>query len=98
MRWTARLLLLLLGAASADDSASLIPQARALANKGDAAGADELLVQASQLAPDDPQPLLLRGNIAAFLQRKHAEGAAFFHQSIALRPTFEAHFFLGKVS
>lgn len=79
-----------------DDVRALIQQARVLANRGDAAGADAILIQAAAKAPDDPEPLLLRGNVAAFLLKEPSAGIELFRQSIAVRPTFEAHFFLGK--
>eukprot|EP00966_Prymnesium_polylepis_P283043 6540106-Prymnesium_polylepis.1 len=95
-----RCLLLLLAAAavaaSDDEGKALLLRARALANQGQADAAEALLVEAERVMPRSPEPIMLRGNLLAFLRRKPEEAIDLYRAAIALAPTFEAHFFLGK--
>ncbi|KAL1503823.1 hypothetical protein AB1Y20_012290 [Prymnesium parvum] len=75
--------------------AALIARARALAREGDADAADELLRAASTLLPLSPQPLLLRGNLEAFARRRPEAALRLYAASLALHPTYEAHYFSG---
>ena len=74
----------------------LIAQARKVANTGDAAGADALLVQAHELSPTLAEPLLLRGNVAAFLKRDASAAEELYKASLVLEQRWDAYYFLGK--
>ena len=81
---------------SAVTTDELIAQARKVANTGDAAGADALLVQAHELSPTLAEPLMLRGNVAAFLKRDASAAEELYKASLALEQRWDAYYFLGK--
>lgn len=72
------------------------PQARLRAREGDADGAEKLLLRAAELAPSDPEPPLVLGNVAGFLRRDAAAAEQHYIRSLKIEPRWDAHYFLAK--
>lgn len=81
---------------SVDRGKAMLLQARSLAGKGQVDAAEELIVSAGELMPLSPEPLMLRGNLEAFLRRQPELALDLYRSSLDLQPTYEAAFFLGK--
>ena len=93
--WFAVVCLLAAESRASETAAELITEAKLAAKSGDALRADALLQKAEPMEPGEA--LMLRGNVAGYLQKDMVKAIELYRSSIAADATrWDANYFLGR--